>query len=122
MKNNYFNVLLVSIALLGCANCSQGPTGPTPPPDTPQCGAACDKLAKMGCEEGKPVPVPVDSVECDAQGVKTTEADGGVSCAVPCKDFCEDLQANSFIWLNPSCILEKVTKCSEIEPLCAPGQ
>lgn len=114
-----FIALLLTFTLMGCASCGNSIVSPPLPPDTAQCGEACDKMAAMGCEEGMPVPVPVDSVECQDKGKIVAEEDGGVVCEVSCKAFCEATQA-SYVWLNPSCIIKNVERCEDIEPKCAP--
>lgn len=87
-------ILVLAVALAGCPNKEVIRPNPVLPTDTPSCASACAKLEKLGCEEGKPL-------------------EDGTSCT----KFCEDTQ-NSGHALRPSCILEKVQKCSDIQPLC----
>lgn len=92
---------LVAAVLCGCP--SRDVIRPTPvqPTDTPSCAAACKKLeglkrddGRIGCEESEPL-------------------EDGTSCT----KFCEDTQKAGHA-LRPSCILEKVQKCSDIQPVC----
>lgn len=95
---------LLAVALLVLAGCPMDPPIPPPkaPPDTELCGAMCDHLAKLGCEEGKPLynndlPGPPD---------------------VPnqsCADNCTELQKKGF-FVNPRCV-NTLTACSQIEAL-----
>lgn len=91
---------LSAILLAGCPKDPLRPK-PVPPADTSSCEAACKKMETLlrddgtvGCEEAAPL-------------------EDGTSCT----KFCEDTQ-NSGHALRPSCILEKVQKCSDIQPLC----
>jgi hypothetical protein len=119
MKTLFMLIFLIIFVCLGCASCGEKlPTPPSEPSDTHLCGKACDKMLKLGCEEGTPVPIPTIDAGC-IQGIL---AEGGAQCLVSCEEFCIDLQHNSRVSLQPSCILEKVTMCSEIESLCAPTQ
>lgn len=87
-------ILVLAVLLAGCPNQEVIRPNPVQPTDTPSCATACAKLEKMGCEEGKPL-------------------EDGTSCT----KFCEDTQKAGHA-LRPSCILEKVQKCSDIQPLC----
>lgn len=92
--------VVVFVALVGCK--TQGTTpNPVSPPDTDLCGAMCDHLAVLGCEEGKPV---YDSDRPGLAGVPN----------MSCTEFCQDQQAKG-TYINPRCVL-KVEKCADIEP------
>lgn len=92
-------MVLAPLAMFGCPMEPVVPP-PNPPPDTNLCASMCDHLAKLGCEEGKPVynndlPGPVD---------------------VPnqsCADNCTELQGKGF-FVNTKCVLQ-VERCTQIE-------
>lgn len=87
------NFVLLVLVLTGCPPPVVKPV-PVQPTDTASCAAACKKMQDLKCEEGRPLE------------------DG-----TPCDKFCTDTQTSGHA-LKPSCILEKVQKCSDIQPLC----
>lgn len=93
--------LILSLALLGCPNREVIKPAPVQPTDTSSCAAACKKMETLKRDDGK--------IGCE----EATPLEDGTTCT----KFCEDTQ-NSGHPLRPSCILEKVQKCSEIQPLC----
>jgi len=100
-------LLLAFVASL-LAACSGKPSPPpivVQPNDTADCGAACDHLNKLGCEQGKSFKA------LDAQGKEIT---------VTCKMFCEQTQKQGHA-LSPSCVLTILT-CAEIEKCDTPRQ
>jgi hypothetical protein len=86
-------VWFLPLFLLGCPPPTPKPV-PHQPTDTASCATACKKLQDLKCEEGKPLE------------------DG-----TTCEKFCTDTQTSGHA-LRPSCILEKVQKCADIQPLC----
>ena len=126
MKLNIVQTFMaISIATVlagfGCNNCAGVLPTPVIPTDSDKCAAACEKLVSLGCEEGNPVQVPLSSDDCILHGKKVSKVDAGSICEVPCSTFCDDTQ-NTGVWLNPTCVIENVTKCSDLETLCAPGK
>lgn len=91
MKNLFLFSLLFFVA--GCPAVTPHPK-PVEPTDTPSCATACKKLQDMKCEEGQPLE------------------DG-----TTCEKFCTNTQQSGHA-LRPGCILEKVQKCADIQPLC----
>jgi hypothetical protein len=87
-------ILVLAAVLCGCPNREVIRPTPVQPTDTSSCAAACKKLDDMHCEEGKPL-------------------EDGTSCT----KFCEDTQHSGHA-LRPSCILEKVSRCQDIDKLC----
>ncbi len=83
---------LVTVLVTGCPQ----PAHPTVRKleDTPSCAAACRKLEDMKCDIAQPL-------------------EDGTTCT----KFCEDTQNNGHA-LKPSCILEKVSRCDEVDRLC----
>jgi hypothetical protein len=88
--------LALVFAVLVLSGCPSDVIKPKPvePKDTASCADACGKLNKLGCEEGKPL-------------------EDGTSC----EKFCVDSQQSGHA-LRPSCIVEKVQKCADIQPVC----
>jgi len=95
-------LVALALALSALGNCRIDPPvpPPNPPPDTNLCAAMCDHLAKLGCEEGKPV------YNNDIAGPKDVP---NQSCA----DNCTELQKKGF-FVNTKCVTT-VTSCSQIE-------
>lgn len=91
----------LALILIGCSNQDVIQPKPVLPTDTASCSAACKKLSSLKRDNGK--------VGCE----ESETLEDGTSCT----KFCEDTQ-NSGHALRPSCILEKVQKCSDIQPLC----
>jgi len=85
-------IAFATIALWGC--CTTAPV-PESIEDIEFCNAACAWMAKMGCEEGQPLP-------------------DGTSCA----DFCRQTQESGH-WINPRC-LATTTGCEQINDCGAP--
>lgn len=103
MGSKGLSSIIAGAAILIIAGCPATTIKPHPvqPTDTPSCAAACKKLeglkradGTVGCEEAQPL-------------------EDGTSCT----KFCEDTQ-NSGHALRPSCIIEKVTRCEDIDRLC----
>lgn len=93
---------LVALVLAGFVGCHMDPPviSPIPPPDTNLCAAMCAHLAKLGCEEGKPL------YNNDLPG----------PAGVPnqsCADNCTELQKKGF-FVNTKCVMQ-VGQCSQIE-------
>ncbi len=82
--------------VLVLAACPKPVPKPTPiqPTDTGSCAAACQKLRDLKCEEGKPLE------------------DG-----TTCEKFCVDTQKAGHA-LKPSCVLEKVKRCEDLQSQC----
>lgn len=97
MKNA---IWILPLFLLGCPPPTPRPT-PVQPTDTSSCAAACKKLEGLKRDNGK--------VGCE----EATPLEDGTTC----EKFCTDTQQRGHA-LRPSCILEKVQKCSDIQPLC----
>jgi hypothetical protein len=114
-------IMLSLVFLAACRPTQSGDPVPVirPQPGKELCPQACesmknrlmnDKGAK-GCEEAAPTPA--------AQG------QGDVACAdggepkgcVSCVTFCIYQHENGTFW-NNDCIINKITKCSEIETVC----
>ena len=92
-------VALFTLTLVGCP-VDPPIAPPNPPPDTNLCAAMCDHLAKLGCEEGKPV------YNNDLPGPKDVP---NQSCA----DNCTELQKKRF-FVNTKCVLT-VERCTQVE-------
>lgn len=86
--------LLLCVCAIACASAPK--PDPVLPTDTGSCAAACEHLASLGCEEGKPL-------------------EDGTSC----EKFCVDTQ-NSGHGLNPSCVVG-IESCEELEAVCHQG-
>lgn len=93
-------VFIASLFCIGCASCNIGGDEPyiRTQPGIEYCGPFCDKMKEMDC---KPY-------------YEDIEFDGGI---MTCKEFCEYEMSNS-VQLNPKCIVEKVTECSQVETIC----
>ena len=100
MKFLYITALLFTF--LGCAHCSST-NSDTPNirtmPGEEDCGAMCDKFKELNC---------VGYYEDIPQG------DGGV---ITCQSFCIYELHNS-IPLNPTCLVQNLTSCDQIENIC----
>jgi hypothetical protein len=93
------------------------------------CAKACAKMTSslindaggVGCAEGNSVPAPDDVKNCDSglcsQLVPCSEDATTAEC-VTCEWFCNYSHDQGSSW-NTSCIVDKITKCSEIESVCA---
>lgn len=87
---------------------------PQPPivTDMDKCADACLNLAKLGCEEGKPIkmsrPCQTD-VDC-----KTGEfCFEKKTCMTPCTEFCIATETAG-VWLAPECV-SHITSCGQLE-------
>lgn len=102
--------------IMGCASCNPTVYVPT---DSDKCSAACSKLKSLGCEEGEPiVTLPTIAGSC-TQGipVDSDASSFGYVCQSSCEDFCRSTQSN-LVFLNPTCVVEKLQKCSDLETIC----
>lgn len=103
--------VVLGIILLGCSGLGRNPASPNPAvvPDSELCGAMCDHLEQLGCEEGRPV---YDSDLKGPQGVPNES----------CEAFCKDQQSKG-TFVNPRCVMV-VKTCADIEParqhMCTP--
>lgn len=112
-----FMPVFLAVVLGACATCSA--QGPAPiPSDVDKCGAACKKLSDMGCQEGQPLDVPSNgSTPCET-GSDFVTTDAGMFCRTSCEMFCHSVMVNGRVSLNPSCIIDRVTVCPDIDALC----
>jgi hypothetical protein len=116
-------LVLMLVALTGCANCTSARSGDPAPVIHPQpgkelCATACttmtDKLVNedggVGCEEALPVPTApgTGDVEC---------VPGGPKDCLSCKTFCEQMHDDGAFW-NTTCIISDITTCEQIETVC----
>lgn len=115
-------VAAVALVSLGCACASSSKSDPaphiTPQPGKELCGQACEAMKTkltnddggVGCEEGLPVPAPVDAglISC---------FDGGAVECWSCEQFCVYQHENGIFW-NTECIANQIKTCAEIESLC----
>jgi hypothetical protein len=93
---------LVLLALLvACTKVPDVP-GPSPivVPNTDDCGAMCEHLRDLGCEEGD----PVFNSDMPGQLGRPNQS---------CEDFCRETQTNG-VFLNPRCV-KRVASCEAIE-------
>jgi hypothetical protein len=86
-------LVLFLVLLAGCPPVTPQPS-PREPTDTPNCAKACEHLAKLGCEEGKPL-------------------EDGTTCTT----FCENTQQSGHA-LNPTCVMS-IIECSELDSKCS---
>lgn len=85
------------------------------------CAQACAVMNKhlvgadglVGCDEGKPVPVPLGEGDIDC----ATEEAGGAQDCLSCDLFCQQMHASGSFW-NTSCIVFDIATCAEIETYC----
>ena len=91
----FITLILLALPLYG-GHCNKLTPVPVPvePTDTADCGAACQHLRDLGCEEGQPL-------------------EDGTTCEV----FCVDTQQAGHA-LAPSCVVT-ITTCAELETKCS---
>lgn len=95
-------VLSAILVLVGCPTDPAKSPNPIPAPDSNLCGAMCDYLVQLGCEEGKPL---YDSDLPGPRGVPNET----------CENWCIKTQDHG-IFLNPRCVM-KASSCLNIEEM-----
>ena len=102
------------VILIGCGAGEKGPNIRIMPGEE-RCGDMCEKFVELDCT-GYYEDIEVD---CSNKAYKSMEeCDSGVGKAnIGCVSFCEYEMENS-VQLNPGCLADNLTKCSDIEEIC----
>lgn len=111
MNMNRLQFIAFSLTVMSI-NCNPEPT-PDPPVVTDQamCGAACDRLNLLGCEEGKPIDMYVECAPTSGCGGGMECYDGG--CYTTCAEFCVQTEDQG-VWLQPGCVMN-ILSCDQLE-------
>lgn len=89
------------IVLIACSSTQKSPN-PIPAPDSDLCGAMCNHLVQLGCEEGQPL---YDSDLPGPRGIPNQS----------CEGFCQKQQKNG-IFINPRCVMW-ASSCTAVEEM-----
>jgi len=107
---------IAGILAISLAACSGHPSGDPAPHVTPVTGAElCDEAcAKMRIMPLYPDAAP-EAFACE-ESLNYNDGDGGI---ITCEMDCIQGHKDGVFW-NTECIVNTITYCSEIEPVCNP--
>jgi len=108
--------------LVGCANSCIPALNPSAIADQGSCKAACANLARLNCDEGKPILMGAtcqSATNCkDINGnVDSNQVCQNGQCSVTCEVFCTETENNG-VWLKPACV-QSITSCGQLNDCSA---